>query len=269
MSAISKILSLQDTPEEMRAAIADPNVALSYTPYDRAYTIMFVDPGMTPRESLGERGGISLGFGWCIYVCPWSGKRLPKILFDEWEAIVEAQYGAELGRAYDAIPSLPASILSEQWWMESTIEDWPEIIRYWFDRRNDSNRQTESEEEMPLPYRYEPYLDPERPGISRFRERPPHLCWNLEERLHGPRTMYAYLPYTREYGIRILDLDTVIDHQPLRILPVPYCPWCGAEHPKPLRQEWEAHLSALGLSPDSPDIAVDLRSDTWWREAGL
>ncbi len=78
-------------------------------------------------------------------------KRFNKIRFAQWETIAEAQYGAEPEKAFDAISYLPARMLSEQWWMVSTIEDWPGPLRYWFDKRNASMHATGSEGETPLP----------------------------------------------------------------------------------------------------------------------
>ena len=111
---------------------------------------------------------------------------------------MEAQHGAEPEKAFDAISDLPARMLSELWWVISTIVDWPEPLRFWFDKTKASMHTTGSEEETPLPCRYQPYLDLESPRISRFPEKSAHLCWNFEEGLHFRRTMYAYLPYTRE-----------------------------------------------------------------------
>ena len=70
--------------------------------------------------------------------------------------IVEAQRGAEPEKAFDAIADLPARMLSELWWVVSTIVDWPEPLRYWFDKPNASMHTTGSEEETPLPCRYQP-----------------------------------------------------------------------------------------------------------------
>ena len=112
--------------------------------------------------------------------------------------VVETQYNAKPEKAFDAIMDLSARMLSEQWWMVSTIEYWPEPLRYWFDKRSASMHRTGSEEETPLPCRHEPYQDLESPRITRFPEKSAHLCWNFEEGLDVRRTMYAYLPYTRE-----------------------------------------------------------------------
>ena len=64
---------------------------------------------------------------------------------------METQYNAKPEKAFDAIMDLSARMLSEQWWMVSTIEDCPEPLRYWFDKRNASMHTTGSEEETPLP----------------------------------------------------------------------------------------------------------------------
>ena len=55
---------------------------------------------------------------------------------------METQYNAKPEKAVDAIIDLPARMLSEQWWMVSTIEYWTEPLRYRFDKRNASMHRT-------------------------------------------------------------------------------------------------------------------------------
>ncbi len=87
--------------------------------------------------------------------------------------------------------------------------------------------------------------------------------------------MFAYLPYSREYGLRVLDLSKPVDRQPILIRTMPYCPFCGRKHPEPLREAWEERMRAEGLDPKRPvwpnsdHLPKKLNSDQWWREAGL
>jgi len=270
MSAPSKILTLADTHERTQAEVADPHSVLRYEPSTRMYTILWVEPGARPRDAIViDRNGLDRSDGMVIGNCPWSGGRLPWIIDDHWEYLAVEEYGCEDDRVLDMADRLPPEMLSEEWWLDPNVADWwetrdqrPPSIHEW-------HQLGEAEKEMPYCTIYEPFVDPSRPGISRTAAWPPHLCWHLGHFFAGPRTMYAYLPQTREYGIRILAMDEIIDHQPVRVKPVPYCPWCGAAHPAPLRAEWESRLAALGLTPDSPDIPADLASDTWWRREGL
>jgi hypothetical protein len=83
------------------------------------------------------------------------------------------------------------------------------------------------------------------------------------------RFTYWYLPRTREYGFRIVDPFIRVENQPIRILPVRYCPWCGEKLPTSLKAEWLSRIGALGLSEDSPDIPAPLANDAWWKAEGL
>ena len=86
------------------------------------------------------------------------------------------------------------------------------------------------------------------------------------------RTMLFYLPHVREYGIRVVDPYSVLDHQPIRIRPIRFCPWCGGALPESLRATWEAEVAARGLVPDDPDTPTNLPghliADLWWRLGG-
>ena len=107
------------------------------------------------RQRHGKGSASGMGYTWISggvsTLAHRPRKRLTKIRFAQWETIVEAQFGAEPEKAFDVISDLPARMLSEQRWTVSTIKDWPEPLRYWFDKRNASMHTTGSEEETPLP----------------------------------------------------------------------------------------------------------------------
>ena len=103
------------------------------------------------RRRHGKVSASGMGSGGVSTLAHRPRKRLTKIRFAQWETIVEAQFGAEPEKAFDVISDLPARMLSEQRWTVSTIKDWPEPLRYWFDKRNASMHTTGSEEETPLP----------------------------------------------------------------------------------------------------------------------
>ena len=84
--------------------------------------------------------------------------------------------------------------------------------------------------------------------------------------------MYAYLPHTREYGIRVLDMSKPVDHQPIVIRPVPFCPFCGKEHPPSLRAKWDSRMRERGFDPSIPrnpfsdPLPDGLDGESWWRK---
>ncbi len=140
-------------------------------------------------------------------------------------------------------------MVSEEWWQKARHEDW-------WKERDEIYGLTEPDWNSP-------------PGFLRPVCTPPHTCEMMVARFEDDRDMIAYLPWTREYGIRILDPDQPVDHQPIEIKPIRYCPWCGDELPESLRAERVRRLAAMGLTPDSDGIPERLTSDAWWREAGL
>ncbi|MDP6390871.1 MAG: hypothetical protein QF654_13330 [Alphaproteobacteria bacterium] len=262
-------LTIAEQCEEMRAAVADERVAMCYTPYDRSYEILSAEPGVAARDAAIDAGTFLSYRGWTIEYCPWSGDHLPIELGIEWEMVVERDFGAEPGTAIDMLQKLPPEMVSEEWWLKARHEDWWKERDEIYGLPDFSTAPFEAEAEVPADEPYKPYIDPNLPGMTRTKERPPHLCWASIDFFTGPRCMYAYLPHLREYGIRILSLDQPVDHQPVVIQAVTHCPWCGTVLPASLRKRWTDELDAMGLAPESDDIPERLMSDAWWREAEL
>jgi hypothetical protein len=88
----------------------------------------------------------------------------------------------------------------------------------------------------------------------------PHTCELIAMAISEPRMPVDYIAKYREYCI---DLDGGPVTQVIE-----YCPFCGAQLPASLRDEWFDRLDELGLEPDSPDIPDEMRDDRWWRDAG-
>jgi hypothetical protein len=85
-------------------------------------------------------------------------------------------------------------------------------------------------------------------------------CEGLFIHLSDGEVGVVYSREIREYGIKILDGGTSI--QVIR-----YCPWCGAELPEPLRDEWFDTLRDMGYpDPCDDDIPSHFRSDKWWKD---
>ena len=250
--------------DQLRAAVEDDTVALYYLSRLRTFTLHDAEPGQTPLEQAADCGSWGLATGWVIRYCPWTGSRLPRELGDEWESVAHKEYGFVHWKPFDPIDSLPSEMHTDEWWKRRIVDhpEW-EIPRPSLPHENEMHDDEE----------WKPYVDDSLPGHRRWPERPPHVCWAVNTLYTGPRCMYAYLPYIREYGVRILELDKPVDFQPIRIVPVTHCPWCGIRHPPSLRHEWEERLRTLGLTTAGPDLPAglpeDLASDTWWKYEGL
>lgn len=87
---------------------------------------------------------------------------------------------------------------------------------------------------------------------------PPHACEGMMVALNEPDTPVDYYDRLREYGIYILDgtADRLIFQ---------FCPWCGTELPRSLRDEWFEIIRSLGLETKDK-LPRDLRGGMWWRE---
>lgn len=83
----------------------------------------------------------------------------------------------------------------------------------------------------------------------------------MQSLLDTEESALKYRPRYREYTIDYTDGASV--------QVINYCPFCGTELPESLFDEWHARLDETGLDWTSPDIPEELRSDRWWREAGL
>ena len=196
--------------------------------------------------------------------CPWTGKALPTDLYAEREHVLMHEYRIGLYK-HPTKEQVPEEFRSDKWWkMRLPIN--PEWDAYF--KLFDGWPPYLEDDDFVL------WIDPSCPGRTRFPERPPHLCNDLQI-FEGPRTLFAYLPWAREYGFRIIDIYRPVEHQPVRVCPVVYCPYCGHKLPSNLRAEWTERVWSLGLKPadTTPEeraaLPPELVSDTWWKEAEL
>lgn len=256
-------LRLCEMSAELQAAVADPSVGLACSLTSRHYAIVRVYPGSLPRRQGYWGFSFRKPLTYTIDYCPFSGILLPGDVHSRHISAVKKELGLEYDSfdpAFDAC--LPKAFKCEQWWIERHIGPtlYPRHVRA---------HQEQLAREVP-DYDWPPAPDSDWPAsLTRSLERPPHLCPHTLEVMSRGYYTYWYLPQTREYGIRIVDPFVRVENQPIRILPVPYCPWCGEKLPKNLRAEWLARLAALGLDQTSPNIPPDLLSDRWWAEAIL
>src|SRR5262245_23519778 len=85
-----------------------------------------------------------------------------------------------------------------------------------------------------------------------------HCCEEMARHLGDREVAITYNPRLREYGIRLLGSDHVLQI-------ILFCPWCGSRLPDSLREAWFRRLRDLGLEPGDTQIPAELRTDEWWR----
>jgi hypothetical protein len=67
-----------------------------------------------------------------------------------------------------------------------------------------------------------------------------------------------YTPTFREFAVVCSPPETQYTFR--------WCPWCGEELPKSLREEFYEEIWALGLDDDDDPLPAKYRSDAWWRQ---
>ena len=83
------------------------------------------------------------------------------------------------------------------------------------------------------------------------------------------RCPISYIPWTREYGIRRLPVDRMMETQPIRMRKIDFCPFCGTKLPSSLKAEWQRRIAEAGYDPNDENLPGDFLSDRWWKNAGL
>lgn len=278
------ILTQDDTRDEMRAALDNPNVAFFYGPCERTFRIPRVELGQSPLEAWQSRFDEGMHpLGWGVVFCPWTRQIMPPGVSYEWTAIVEDLFDSDYASGNKSPLDLPEEFRTEEWWQKRNIKMRPPGgLGYW-PENGSSHFEDQSEDIEPDPHwieannypaweDWDPFQDAKYPGHSRWLDQPPHHCQRCEPIWFGSAIMYAYLPHVREYGIRIIDPHTPVDHQPIKIMPVNYCFQCGEKLPPSLRTEWEQRMVAEGLDPTmdlnpfSEKLPKGLSTEAWWRE---
>jgi hypothetical protein len=94
-----KSVLFDDFPE-LLARACDPQCPVLYDPSEREFSLM---------ETWGPAVLV-------IQFCPWSGKRLPKSLSEEWTEAVNAEMGTEDWSYDDLRATLPGDYWTEAWW---------------------------------------------------------------------------------------------------------------------------------------------------------
>lgn len=84
-----------------------------------------------------------------------------------------------------------------------------------------------------------------------------HCCERMKEMLYEEKTGLVFFAKFREYGILILDGGTSFQE-------IYYCPWCGSDLPKSLRNQWFDALESLGIDPLIDEIPIEFSDQSWW-----
>lgn len=95
-----------------------------------------------------------------------------------------------------------------------------------------------------------------------------HCCMTMTECAHDPRIAVKYSPKYREYYIPLKKSNSI---QTLL-----FCPWCGKELPKDLRDEYDEILEKeYNINIDDVvmekkiRIPKEFKTDEWWKKRGL
>lgn len=87
----------------------------------------------------------------------------------------------------------------------------------------------------------------------------PHACSDMLRSLADIDTPLVYIDHLREYGLQVRFRGGGTKDQ------VNFCPWCGAELPGSLRDEWFEAVESLGLEPGIDQVPPEYEDGTWWR----
>ncbi|MEQ9458534.1 MAG: hypothetical protein RIM33_14535 [Alphaproteobacteria bacterium] len=253
---------LQDQHELLRAAVNDPEVCLGYSGAHRSYGIFEIFGSMARCVHVSEWNGAPSSMRYDIDYCPWSGLLLPGRLSFQRQRLLAKIGGIGLYdlNHFEEVPDfLTEEFKSEAWWVNRGIDVKPRPRfgpRSWKPRVYRVRYRDEMGLEIP-------------PGLYRSIEEPPHLCETMAGAMSHVCTMITYIPWTREYGIRKLAWHRYVDYQPIRMVKIDYCPWCGTKLPSSLKQAWYDQLSLMRIDPNHNFVPPYMLSDKWWRILGL
>lgn len=88
------------------------------------------------------------------------------------------------------------------------------------------------------------------------------VCHQHPNRYDCPDCLIHYSAALREYGIIIHDGGTGSSR-------IRFCPWCGHQLAKSLRDLWFDELSAKGIEPWEGEVPESYRSDAWYRDRSV
>lgn len=247
---------LQDQHEKLKEAVNDPEVCATYAPGIRVYGLILLnDETLLPqhRQRIGRYRIYPFDY------CPWTGKLLPGDLWDARKRFLKKEYGLVPPDDPFVRDWIPKEFLETEWWIEPSID---------IKRRPRSGPR--SWKPMPYNVKYVDYFGIDPPnGLWRSADPPPHICEAMETVFDDIRYMIAYIPWTREYGIRRVSIDRELNYQPIRMMKIDYCPWCGTKLPESLKSRWMEEMEKVGRTPNDPNLPQKFLSDAWWRALDL
>lgn len=224
------MLRLTEQPEPLQRAVAAWTTPIDYAVRFREYHILRQRPGRSLVESGYKRdidedwtSGVEFNY------CPWTGHQTPGSLRAQWFEIVNDELGLEDFDFLSPVKDLPKEFVCEDWWINREIGriDDPKLDKI----EHMEFTIEEPDEDTPL-------------GLRRPTGLLPHSCvpiaLGFEEGNHYE--YLEYLPWQREFGIRILDPSKPADFQPLEIEPILFCPYCGEKLPESLKAERDRRL---------------------------
>jgi hypothetical protein len=86
-----------------------------------------------------------------------------------------------------------------------------------------------------------------------------HHCKGMDAWISDEEIPISYEKEFREYYVGIPNSESYVVFN--------FCPYCGAELPDRLRNEWFDRIFELELDgPEDPRIPEEMRSDAWWAE---
>ena len=109
----------------------------------------------------------------------------------------------------------------------------------------------------------------DRLALAKHNYKGPFCCFSMDNMLQNSDQLYnvRYNPKIREYSLKSLEGPYICT--------IEFCPWCGTQLMKGLRDEWFnilEHEYGLDL-PDMPDqkkrIPAEFLTDEWWKKRGL
>jgi len=187
-------------------------VTLFYSAADRSYSVVVANWEVVPAFLGYPRKASAWATVDEFDFCPWTGSPLPEDIKMERIDVIENELGLDYGEICDEYTALPPILCSEEWWLQRDIEPTNEVPMDGWDKPEPVDQRISIRA-----------IDPP-PGYRRYGELSPHMCATMAVELNDVRVMVAYLPHTREYGLRILMPGELMDSEPNQDSCVPILP---------------------------------------------
>lgn len=109
----------------------------------------------------------------------------------------------------------------------------------------------------------------DRMTLAKQNYKGPFCCLNMDLMLQDSEPLYniKYNPKLREYYLKSLEGPYMRT--------IEFCPWCGTQLMKSLRDEWydilekEYGLDMPKIPKQAKKIPTEFKTDEWWKKRGL